>query len=257
MKEDDSLELHQMQPTTRFSARAADYARYRPDYPEAAIATVLEDLGPMDRLVAADVGAGTGISALALAARGARVLAVEPNAEMRSQGHRNPRLEWRDGTAEQTGLGAESVGLVLCAQAFHWFRQPEALAEFHRILLPGGRLALMWNSRDRSDPLTRGYVEAIHSVNGEHPAERRPFDPGVVERSARFSKPTLVTFAHEQELDAPGLIGRARSASYVPMQSALFDRLEKRLAALFVEHRDARGRVTLKYLTQVYRARRL
>src|SRR5439155_1443196 len=107
------------------------------------------------KLDAADVGAGTGIASRQLAAHGVRVLAVEPNAEMRAAAIRHPGIEWRAGTAEATGLDSGIVGLVLCAQAFHWFRAQHALAEFSRILRPGGRLALMWNSRDRADPLTR------------------------------------------------------------------------------------------------------
>jgi hypothetical protein len=37
--------MHDLSPTTRFSDRAADYARFRPDYPQAAIDKVLAGLG--------------------------------------------------------------------------------------------------------------------------------------------------------------------------------------------------------------------
>ena len=72
-----------MNPLSRFSDRAADYAKYRPSYPEEAIATIMEGLGNPSQLVAADIGAGTGISSRLLAERGVRVLAIEPNTEMR------------------------------------------------------------------------------------------------------------------------------------------------------------------------------
>jgi SAM-dependent methyltransferase len=250
-------ELHQLDPTGRFSDRAEDYRRYRPDYPAAAIDAILAGLAPPERLVAADVGAGTGISARQLAERGVRVLAIEPNAAMREAAEPHPRIEWLDGTAESTGLAAGSVDLVLCAQAFHWFRHPEALAEFHRILRAGARMALIWNTRDRSDPLTLGYIEAILAVNGEHPAERRPLDfSAAVAASGRFGELRLETFGHGQELDLAGLIGRAESASYVPKEGAASERLHELLAALFERHRDARGRVTMRYRTQVYLAER-
>src|SRR5262249_22138093 len=147
----------------------------------------LEGLGPPAQLVAADVGAGTGISSRLLADRGVRVIAVEPNAAMRAAAEAHARVEWREGTAEATGLGTGSVGLVLCAQAFHWVRQEEALGEFARVLPRGGRIALMWNERDRADPLMTGYREAIRAIGGEHPAEMREFDPGVVGRSGLYS----------------------------------------------------------------------
>ena len=81
MKQNEQLP-YELNPTSRFSDRADDYVKYRPGYPPAAIDAILNGLGPPASLVAADVGAGTGISARALADRGVRVLAVEPNAVM-------------------------------------------------------------------------------------------------------------------------------------------------------------------------------
>jgi SAM-dependent methyltransferase len=252
---DESL-LHEMNPTGRFSDRASDYARYRPTYPPAAIDFILGGFANPSHLVAADVGAGTGISARLLADRGVRVFAVEPNAAMREAASTHDLVQWRDGTAEATGLPGESVDLVLCAQAFHWFRQREAVAEFHRILRAGGRMALMWNNRDRGDDMTRSYIEAIHSVNGEHPAEQREIEPGVIEAEARFMPPRLETFEHWQDLDCAGLIGRATSASYVPSSGEEFEVLRNRLIALYDKYRDARDLVRLMYVTKVYLAAR-
>ena len=254
--EPEAEPLHQMNPTGRFSDRAADYVRYRPAYPAAAFDAILGGLPDPSRLVAADVGAGTGISARLLADRGLRVMAIEPNPAMRAAAEPHPRVSWHDGSAEATGLAAVSVDLVLSAQAFHWFRQREAVREFHRILRPGGRLALMWNNRDGRDPLTRGYIEAIRAVNGEDPIERRKFDPGVIHRDDWFAPATLATFENQQLLTREGLIGRATSASYVPREGRRFEALSEKLAALFERHRDPAGHVTMKYVTKVYRAKR-
>ena len=256
MRPPDDRALHEMNPIGRFTDRAEDYARYRPTYPAAAIDCVLQGLGDPAQIAAADVGAGTGISARLLAGRGVRVIAVEPNAAMREAAVPHEHVAWREGAAESTGLAAGSVDLVLCAQAFHWFRPRESVGEFHRILRPGGRLALIWNSRDRRDPLTRGYIEAIRAVNGEHPAETREFDPGVVYADGLFTEPSLESFEHAQELDRPGLVGRAASASYVPKEGEAFARLTELLESLFERHRDVRGLVTLRYETKVYRADR-
>jgi SAM-dependent methyltransferase len=252
----DDRALHEMNPTGRFTDRAEDYARYRPTYPAAAIDCVLRGLGDPTGIVAADVGAGTGISARLLADRGIRVFAVEPNAAMREAAVPHERVTWREGAAESTGLAPASVDLVLCAQAFHWFRQGESVAEFHRILRPGGRLVVMWNSRDRGDPFTLGYIEAIRAVNGEHPAETREYDRGVVHRDGLFTELSFETFQHSQELDRAGLIGRAASASYVPKEGEGFARLTELLESLFERYHDARGLVTLRYNTDVYRSER-
>lgn len=248
--------LHDQDPTGRFSDRAADYVKYRPGYPGAIFDAVLAGLGQPARLAAADVGAGTGISARALADHGVRVTAVEPNAAMRSAASAHPRVQWREGTGEATGLESGSVDLVLCAQAFHWMRQEEAIREFARILRPRGRVAILWNERDRQDPLLAAYRAAILEVGGEHPAEMREFDPSVITREGLFAGVRVVEAPNQQRLDEEGLIGRAMSASYVPKTGPGAGRLANRLREIYRERRDAAGLVTLKYNTRVWLAER-
>ena len=88
----------------------------------------------LPRSGAADVGAGTGISARLLGDRGVRVMAVEPGDAMRAAAAPHPNVRGSVGTAEATGLAPASLDLVLCAQSFHWFRAADALTEFARIL---------------------------------------------------------------------------------------------------------------------------
>lgn len=249
--------LSGLEPLQRFSDRAADYVRYRPDYPAAAIDAIVEGQGDPAKLVAADVGAGTGISSRQLADRGVRVIAVEPNAGMRAAAAAHPGVEWRVGAGEATGLEAASVDLVLVAQAFHWFRHETSLAEFHRILRPRGRLAIMWNRRGRDDPATMAYIEAVHAVNGESVVERMDIDMGVVGASGRFTPAEMTSFPHFQRVDLAAFIGRATSASYVPKEGESFERLKGMLTDAFARHREADGLLTMRYATEVWRAERL
>jgi SAM-dependent methyltransferase len=240
----------------RFSDRASDYVRYRPTYPPAAVDAILEGLGRPAGLVAADVGAGTGISARLLGDRGVRVMAVEPGEGMRGAATPHPHVVWLGGRAEATGLASQAVDLVLCAQSFHWFRSAEALAEFSRILRPRGRLAIVWNRRSTSDPLTAGYRQAILDVGGETDAERMPFDPDVVAGSELFTPVERTVFPNLQRLDLEGLIGRARSASYVPKSGPAGERLLDLLRVLHAQYSDVSGFVTLVYETEVFRAQK-
>jgi SAM-dependent methyltransferase len=241
----------------RFSDRAADYVQYRPTYPADAVHAILDGLGPPERLVGADVGAGTGISARLLGDRGVRVIAVEPGEGMRRAAAPHPRVAWVAGRAEATGLGSQAVDLVLCAQSFHWFRTADALAEFARILKERGRLAICWNRRSTIDPLTAGYRQAIVDVGGEITVEGQPFDPAVVTDSGLFSAAERKSFPNLQRLDLAGLIGRARSASYVPKSGAAGEQLLGLLRALHERYADGSGFVTLVYDTEVFCATKL
>jgi SAM-dependent methyltransferase len=180
--------------------------------------------------------------------------AVEPGSAMRGAAAPHPNVAWVGGTAEATGLGSGVVDLVLVAQAFHWFRPPEALAELARILKPSGRLAIMWNRRSTTDPLTAGYRQAILDVGGEIAAERMPFESGVVAASSVFSPVERAAFPNAQRLDLDGLIGRARSASYVPKSGEAGERLLALLRDLHARHADRHGLVSLIYETEVFLA---
>jgi ubiquinone/menaquinone biosynthesis C-methylase UbiE len=143
---------------TGFAAAAAEYERGRPGYPPAALRAL--ELAP--GLTVLDLAAGTGKLTRALAESGATVIAVEPVAEMRAALPSSVRAV--DGTAERIPLEDGAVELVTVAQAFHWFDGAAALAEIHRVLRPGGRLALIWNRRLEGDPLN----QAIDELFGPH-----------------------------------------------------------------------------------------
>lgn len=246
----------QLDPTGRFSDRAKDYAKFRPSYPAEAIDAILDGLGEPSRLVAADIGAGTGISSRLLADRGVHVLAIEPNAPMRDEATPHPRVEFRDGSAEATGLADASADLVLCAQAFHWFNPPRALAEFRRILKPGGRLALVWNDRDLSHPVSDAYYAIVLSTPvgkevsvswaGENPVAGLPEWTSARERFCTYDQP----------MDLDAFLGRAMSASYFPKQGPEHERMVRELNVLHRRFASPEGRVTMRYLTKVFLAER-
>jgi SAM-dependent methyltransferase len=236
--------------TRRFHDRAEDYARYRPGYPADAVDAVLQGL-PRACTVA-DVGAGTGILSRLLAARGARVLAVEPNAAMRAAAAPHPDVHWSDGTAEATGLSNASVDLVTIAQAFHWVDVPPTLSEFARILRPHGRLAILWNRRSREDPFTLGYRAVLEDMDAEAPAERSQFNPAVVIAADRFHDLRKLEFVNAQRLTEEQLLGRARSTSTVPLTGPRSERILDMLRDLHARHRGADGTAEMVYRTEVF-----
>lgn len=240
----------ELAPTTRFADRASDYAQFRPSYPREAIDAALHGL-VAERLVAADIGAGTGISSRRLADRGVRVLAIEPNAAMRESAESHANVTFMEGRGEASGLDGSSVDLVLCAQAFHWFKPREAFVEFRRILKPGGRLVFMINERDDADPPMRDYNAALRKAAERELSEgMRSSIEDALRAESLEAAPQF--FTHTQALSREGLIGRARSASYVPKAGPRHEELLCDLEGLWARHRNSEGFVTLGYRTLVF-----
>lgn len=245
------------EPKTRFSDRADAYARARPTYPAAAYEHILDGLERIRPLIVADIGAGTGIASRALAERGCRVLAVEPNDRMRDVGRTSSNahdIEWIDGAGERTTLPDASVHLIVCAQSFHWMNHAAALAEFHRILAGPARVALLWNIQDRERPATSDYCTAMwnHAVESPRSPWAHPGDAAELVDHPLFQRRyRAVVLPHSQSLDRQGLMDRAFSASYSPKTGPGRESLERTLDTLFTDHAQD-GRVTLHYKTELH-----
>ncbi|MFB6607550.1 class I SAM-dependent methyltransferase [Streptomyces noursei] len=138
-----------------FDAVATQYAAARPGYPPALFDAVEELAGrPLAGARVLDVGAGTGIASALLRARGARVTAVEPGAQMAAAlrtAHPGVPLVRAVGDALPFADRA-AFDLVSYAQAWHWTDPAHSVPEALRVLRPGGALALWWNVPDPDAP---------------------------------------------------------------------------------------------------------
>ena len=86
----------------------------------------------------ADVGAGTGNYALALAERGYHVRAVEPSQVMLSQARPHPQVQYSQGYAEELPLENAGVDAMICVNAIHHFRDLDrAVREMDRVCNEG------------------------------------------------------------------------------------------------------------------------
>jgi ubiquinone/menaquinone biosynthesis C-methylase UbiE len=248
-------------PTARFTGLAGLYERGRPGYPEAVIDYVLANCHLIQGMRLIDVGCGTGISSRVLAERGIKVAGIDPNEDMltRARNTEHPdssNLEFLTGTAESTGVDSQSCDAVLCAQAFHWFLPDKALAEFHRILKPGGSVILLWNERNESDPFTADYGNLMRTFGDTSFIEVKRGEAGqVLFQTPFFQEVEVKTFANEQVLDLSLLMARAFSTSYSPGQGTEpGTKLAEELTALF--HRtQQQEHVTMRYTCSVYTAK--
>ena len=133
---------------------------------------------------------------------------------------------------------------------------PAALAEFHRILRPGGAVALLWNERDEADLCTAAYGAVMRSAPDAAAVEVPRGRAGeALLHSPLFREGRRVCFGNGQALDEEGLLGRAFSASYAPRQPEAAAAFADALRRVFARFQQA-GKVSLCYQTSVYLARR-
>lgn len=167
-----------------FGSVAADYDRYRPSPPPQALDWII----PPDATAILDLAAGTGVVTRELVGRAARVYAVEPDERMRAVlAARCPRAEVLDGRGEDIPLPGASVDAVVISAAWHWLDPERAVPEITRVLRVGGRLGVIWVSRDDRVPwvaefnaLARESREADRTPGGSRGRRRREvtFPPG-------------------------------------------------------------------------------
>ena len=246
--------LYNLNPLTRFSDKAENYTKYRPIYPDAVIDKILENLNSPNQLVAADIGAGTGISARQLADKGLSVIAIEPNAAMRETAEKHQNVEWKNGSAENTNLPDASVDLITCFQAFHWFNPEPTLTEFRRILKPKARLAIVFQDINREDEFTQAYGEIISKAANNRPPTDFSSKIEPVRKSLNFEYIDCYKFPYKQKLDLPSLIGLAQSVSFVSSEETAQKQLIDDLEDLFQRFCNSDDFVYLTYRNNVHLA---
>jgi SAM-dependent methyltransferase len=205
-------------------------------------------IGPGDSVL--DLAAGTGKLTRLLVESGATVIAVEPVAEMRARLPDSVRA--LDGTAEAIPQEDSSVDLVTVAQAFHWFDGDAALAEIHRVLHPGGRLALVWNRRIDDDPVNRAIAAIVDPHRAGTPTHRGDRWRAAFDRTTLFGPLEEHTFPNVQRLDADGVEARVTSISFI----ASLPESERAPIVAAARELAAAGPVTVPYRTEVHVAER-
>src|SRR5947207_5605083 len=122
-----------------FSKQAADYARFRPQYPPE-LFEYLGRIAPQRKLVW-DCATGNGQAAVALASVCERVIATDASEAQIANAEAHAHVEYRVAPAENSGIESDTINLVMVAQALHWFDLDRFYEEVKRLLKPGGVFA--------------------------------------------------------------------------------------------------------------------
>ncbi|MDH6124427.1 class I SAM-dependent methyltransferase [Kitasatospora sp. GP82] len=235
-----------------FGAVAAHYDAARPSYPDSLFDEIERLTGQqLKGATVLDVGAGTGIATRLLAARGARVTAVEPSPGMAARLHAvSPEIPLVRASGDELPCHDGTADLITYAQAFHWTDPNRSIPEAIRVLRPGGALVMWWNLKDRATPWVQAQEARLSATlpsyhyYGTMIQVTRPLD----DYDLRLSTARL---RWERRIDLDTVIADLRSKSYFAVLPAEQQEpaLAAERAALLAEFPD--GVVTEPYLLDV------
>ncbi|MBV9605762.1 MAG: class I SAM-dependent methyltransferase [Solirubrobacterales bacterium] len=166
-----------------FGEVAELYERHRPAYPDALVDDLVELSGVGSGGVALEIGAGTGKATAMFAARGIRVLAVEPSAEMAAVARRvcaaYPGVEIEQADFERWDAAGRDFPLAFAGQAWHWVDPAIGFAKVASVLRPAGVFAAFWNWTVWARSSLRGaMVDAYRNTAPEILVETDAIHPG-------------------------------------------------------------------------------
>lgn len=154
------------------------YDRVRPGYPAAFFDRLFDVVGPSPTLI--EVGPGTGQATGDLLDRGALVTAVEIGPRLASflrnkfAGHQ--RLTVVNQPFEEVSADVGPVDGVVSATAYHWIRGRARTEQPHRLLRPGGVLAVIDLIHVASDT-DRGYFDRVQPIYASFGDTRHDWTP--------------------------------------------------------------------------------
>jgi len=246
------------------------YERCRPSYSREVVHFLLDKLGiapfaasSNQPLRILELGAGTGkfTGALQDALRDSKVqiIASEPLISMREEfGKKHPDISLKDFPAENIDLPNSSVHAVIAAQSFHWFANDKSISEIHRVLVPGGKLGLVWNRRDRSLPWVKELDEEIVLPlykQSNTPNQQSGEWEKVLSASGKFGPINNdESFKMEQTFNFDEFINRIMSISVVAVLSKEEQqRTIDRVKLILSKHdKQEKGTFTIPYIVQIY-----
>ena len=239
-----------------FDKEATTYAQSRPSYPTDAVDWITAHLRLAPGIRCVDLAAGTGIFTRLINASGCDLVAIEPVEGMRTELRSSlPAMPTLSAIAESLPLRNMSIDAVTIAQAFHWFDADAALAELRRVLKVGGRVALLWNARDRS----RDWVDQVWGVMDrvEKHAPWRNHDQVATDDSQAtreselngaegFGPTHTAQFHHEQIVTPQQVVLRVKGVSHVAVLPAREQQIVlDEVRSIVTTHPDTAGRSQL------------
>lgn len=220
--------------TDAWTQLAEEYAANRKGYSNELYDTIA-NFGLRRGATILDVGCGTGLASEPFAKNGFPVTGVDASPAMLAKAQeRLPDAVFVEGSAEALPFPNERFDVVVSAQAFHWFDRSRALAEAHRVLRPGGIIAIWWKHLMAEDHLSEIRNECFRALGKEAP--RSGLNGGFREfyGSEQFTDQTLRVLPWRTSMPLEQYLGyeRSRRSTHEALGAqaeAYFKLLEQRL----------------------------
>ncbi|MCU1426486.1 MAG: hypothetical protein JWL83_486 [Actinomycetia bacterium] len=164
------------------------YEAGRPDYPERVYDVLTARCGLTAGTAVVEIGPGTGLVTRQLLARGARVVAVEPDRALAAHLVRTTAsadLAVILSTFEDAPLDDAHFDLAVAAMSFHWVDQDVGMAKLGRVVRPGGWVALWWTvfgDPGRADPFHDATKDLVGDGSNADEPGRPQFELDVAAR---------------------------------------------------------------------------
>ena len=105
---------------------------------------LLEHLNPKSEGLYLDIGCGTGNYTDALQKKGIQCIGIDPSEKMLGEAQlKNDKIDWKIGTAENTGLPKNHVnGIMASLTIHHWTDLRKGFSELNRVLKPKSNIVI-------------------------------------------------------------------------------------------------------------------
>ena len=239
-----------------YSRSGDHYEKGRPEYRPRVVERLIGHLRLSRASKVMDLAAGTGKFTRHLPSFFDQVAAVEPVQAMQEAFQKAvPRVPVFTGTAEDLPFEDESFDCVFVATAFHWFDAEKAAREISRVLRPGGRLGLIWNTwrKDEVPP----WLSAMRAIIEPYSKDVYRYADGrwrgPLETSRRFTALESESIDHPWPATLGEAVGRMTSVSYISaLPEEEFRRVEKRLVSALTATQVPDGKYVLPFQDDLF-----
>jgi SAM-dependent methyltransferase len=249
-----------------FGSDPGAYDRARPGHAERVYEVLAERCGLREGARVLEVGPGTGQATRRLLARGASVVALEPDPALAAYLEDELGVEVRIVTLEDAELPASELDLAVGASCFHWVDEAVGLAKIFAALRPGGWLGMWWTLFGDADapdafitatsPLLEGLDRSpTRGQEGRPPYARDSKGRLAALQAAGFEELSYEVIRWDAHWDTEGI--RALYGTFSPIARLDEERRTEILDGVArIAEEQFGGRVGRTLLTALYTARR-